>query len=225
MPYKKKRQYKKKRPYKKKSYTRRTMSSVGKTNPFPKTFRTKLRYESSIQLDAGLASSVSHLFRCGSVFDPDYTGVGHQPRYFDQIMPLYDHFTVIGSMITVKAVNNTTDVMVVGVQKSGAPTPPGNINSLIEQRNSVYKWVGNAASNSSIQTIRMKYSPKSFLNIPNPLSSENLRGTIATNPDEDAYFMVTVGSHDASLNPGPMTIRIIIDYIVVFTEPRSVASS
>lgn len=201
------------------------MSSVNKTNPFPKQFTTKLRYETSVDVDPPLGGTASHLFRANSVFDPDFTGVGNQPRYFDQIMPLYDHFTVIGAKITVKVANPHTTPYIVGVQLNGNGTTVANINDLIEQRNSTYKWIGHAYANTAINQITKKFSTKKFLGISKPLAEDDLRGSISANPNEGAYFAVTVGSHDPAVNGLALPLRIIIDYIVVFTEPRTVASS
>lgn len=226
MPYK--RNYKKKKPYRKKRYKKRTnykVSTINKTNPFPKQFMTKLRYETSVDIDPPLGSSASHLFRANSVFDPDFTGVGNQPRYFDQIMPLYDHFTVIGAKITVKVANPHTVPYVVGVQLNGNGLGPGNLNDLIEQRNSTYKWIGHAYANSAINQITKTFSVKKFLGVSKPLSESDLRGTISANPTEQAYFAVTAGSHDPAVNAPAIPLRVIIDYIVVFTEPRAVGSS
>lgn len=226
MAYRKRRR---KRPYKKKrsfsKSNRYSLSSVNKTNPFPKRFLTKLRYCTTVDIDPPLGSSASHLFRAGSPFDPDFTGVGSQPRYFDQIMPLYDHFTVIGSKITVKVANPHTTPYIVGVQLNGNGTAVVKVNDLIEQRNSTYKWIGHAYAKSAINTITKSYSPKKFLGISNPLANDQLRGSISANPAEDAYFAVTVGSHDPAVNGLALPLVIIIDYIVVFTEPRTVAQS
>ena len=35
-----------------------------------------------------------------SLFDPDFTGTGHQPYYFDQFATIYQRYTVIGSKLT-----------------------------------------------------------------------------------------------------------------------------
>ena len=35
-----------------------------------------------------------------SLFDPDQTGTGHQPYYFDQFAALYNRYTVLGSKLT-----------------------------------------------------------------------------------------------------------------------------
>lgn len=201
------------------------MSSIGKTNPFPKKFMTTLRYETAVDIDPPLGGTASHLFRAGSIYDPDFSGLGGQPRYTDQILPLYDHFTVIGSKITVKVANPHTTQYIVGIQLNGNGQTVSSVNDLIEQRNSSYKWIGHAYMAGSIATIKKTYSPKKFLGIKSPLSEAELRGTISSNPAEDAYYAVTVGSHDPAINGNSLPLRVIIDYIVVFTEPRTVASS
>lgn len=38
----------------------------------------------------------NHVFNLGSIFDPDYTGVGHQPAFHDQWATLYNRYRVIG---------------------------------------------------------------------------------------------------------------------------------
>ena len=43
-------------------------------------------------------------FVANGAFDPNLTGVGHQPRGFDQFMAGYETFTVTGSKISVNFV-------------------------------------------------------------------------------------------------------------------------
>jgi hypothetical protein len=108
-----------KRRYKKRGRKRRssarnynTLVSVNKNNPLPNNFVTKLRYHDSVPINAANGTVAGHVFRANSPYDPDYTASGHQPRYFDQIMPLYDHYQVLGSKITVKFINNSNDHIV-----------------------------------------------------------------------------------------------------------------
>lgn len=63
--------------------------------------RTKLVYCDTIELapDNGMDN---HLFRINSIFDPDYTGTGHQPAFHDQWSPLYSNYRVTGFKYSVK---------------------------------------------------------------------------------------------------------------------------
>ncbi len=69
--------------------------------PLGKTFKTKLRYVTQLELGSGTNDFASHHFyRANSAFDPDLTGTGHQPMGYDQLALFYDHYTIIGSKIT-----------------------------------------------------------------------------------------------------------------------------
>lgn len=74
--------------------------SPGKQWGFPNSIITKLRYGSLIQLNSTTITPLArHLFRCNSCFDPDFTGVGHQPLYYDSYTAIYDQYVVIGAKI------------------------------------------------------------------------------------------------------------------------------
>ena len=45
--------------------------------------------------------------RLNSLFDPNLSGLGHQPRGFDQLMAVYEKYTVVAAKITVCYVSNT----------------------------------------------------------------------------------------------------------------------
>ncbi len=53
---------------------------------FPRAWKTKLNYSDVITMTEGAAGAGSnYVYRASCVYDPDYTGVGHQPLYFDQL--------------------------------------------------------------------------------------------------------------------------------------------
>lgn len=55
--------------------------------------RTKLIYCDTKTIVPG-TSDARHLFRIRSIYDPDSTGVGHQPAFFDKWAALYDNYRV-----------------------------------------------------------------------------------------------------------------------------------
>jgi hypothetical protein len=60
-----------------------------------------LPYSEAYQMNMSLGAVASQNFRLNSVFDPDITGSGHQPRWFDQYSALYASYVVVASKIEV----------------------------------------------------------------------------------------------------------------------------
>lgn len=72
--------------------------------PFPNTRRVLFKYAYFGNLTSGAGNTDSNLFRANNIYDPDQSGVGNQPRYFDQLLgsTLYQRFRVdkIGYRVT-----------------------------------------------------------------------------------------------------------------------------
>lgn len=72
-------------------------------NPLPDRLHVKLRYTQNFIFTTTTAASVQ-IMRGNSLFDPDYTGTGHQPLFRDQYSGLYNRYCVLGSSIACEAV-------------------------------------------------------------------------------------------------------------------------
>ena len=73
---------------------------------FPDRMVTKLRYVDNFNLTGSAGVVGANVFRFNSCFDPDLTGVGHQPMYFDQFCGAagtgpYGRYRVISAKATV----------------------------------------------------------------------------------------------------------------------------
>lgn len=115
MPYKKK-YYNKKKKYSKrkrsgrkyrKVYSKAKITRVRGTG-FSDTTFVKLNYVDRLTLSPG-ATYCQYTFRGNSLFDPDYTGTGHQPMYFDQYTAIYNKYRVLASSITIDAADVSGD--------------------------------------------------------------------------------------------------------------------
>ena len=73
---------------------------------FPDRMVTKLRYVDNFNLTGAAGVVGANVFRFNSCFDPDLSGVGHQPMYFDQFCGAagtgpYGRYRVISAKATV----------------------------------------------------------------------------------------------------------------------------
>ena len=146
--YKKKSNRKTRRKYKRRTRRkRRNNLRVG----FPLKYTCKLRYTDTIVLDAPSDGTAYHTFRANNIFDPDYSGTGHQPRHFDMLAEIYDNYTVIGSKISAKIVgyaNTSDDAQAIGIRiapDASLQLPNTDIAALHEMgRSAATSWTINA---------------------------------------------------------------------------------
>ncbi len=90
MPYK--RRYKRRRRRRR----RRARPNFGSKSILGNRLPIKFKYQTSGTLNPGVAGVAAiQVMTANGLYDPDITGVGHQPRGFDQIMALYNHYTVV----------------------------------------------------------------------------------------------------------------------------------
>lgn len=223
-----KKRYGKRRYYsKKKSYSRRRrygsgISQMATNTPLPQKFKATLKYNESVPIVPGLGLG-RYVFNAASLWDPNYTGTGHQPMGFDQIMPMYDHYTVIASKLTVNfQYFNDTSPMIVGCYLGATVGGPTSSSEMIEQSQCKYDIIGKERSST---TLVMTYSPKKFMGISKPLSADKLQGTISANPSDGAFFQLWAQSQTGADTGTTVLCDVSIEYIAVFTEPHALAQS
>ena len=221
------RKYKnKKRSTRKSNYRRRSYNPVSR-QLLPKRRVVNMRYAANFTLDPASGAVANHVFSANGMYDPDITNVvtGHQPLGFDQFVPtLYDHYTVIGSKVTVSFQNDSgsgANTYYGGVRLSDDYNTISSLESILER--SRCKWSAIAlAEAASPKKIVMKCSPPKFLaSAKGALSNAQLRGTSAANPAEQAYWHVWCAASNPSADAATIPIVVTIEYIAVLTEPNS----
>lgn len=237
MAYRKKYGKRKPKTYKRKRYSKfkkvRRVSRRRRNLPingFPKSVMARLRYTEEFNMNCGSLSSTNYIFHANSAYDPNYSGGGHQPRGFDRFMAMYDHFTVVGSKITVQYAN-----------KSGGNDIPAywdvhltddvtfNIATVADlfettQGRGFPQQVGTERNYIGFNPrITRKFSAKKFFGT-SVLGKSQFQGTAAASPTEGAFFQVVLCPISGN-DPSPMTFVAQIEYLVVFTEPKYESAS
>ncbi len=212
---KKKRVYRRKRRYNKKSsFNQKLLGN---------SVATTLVYNDQFSLDAGANPSIAaHVFSANGMFDPDITGVGHQPRGFDEIMLLYDHYVVVGSKMTL-LVPTGDSTKIVGIALKDDNVMETTLVGYQEGRYVSSKMMAPDAGGTKI--ITYGFSAKRFLGRASPMSDPQLKGSDAGNPTEGAFFHVFTGAPRAGVNPSSSVFDVKIEYRVVFIEPQNPGQS
>lgn len=77
-------------------------------NPIPARQIVKMKYAQNINTSA--SNVYNYKFNLNSIFDPDFTGTGHQPYGHDQLATLYNRYRVIACSYVITAYSGSTGV-------------------------------------------------------------------------------------------------------------------
>lgn len=185
--------------------------------------KVRLRYgDNGYVLNPNAVNIVYHTFSCNSLHDPDVSGAGHQPRGYDQLMQLWNHYQVIGAIITCQF-EQTANTQQVGIMLSDNATPATIQSDALEYspNNSVHA----CTSTTEPTTLSLTYSQKKFFG--DGALQEKFEGEVGNGarPAEQAYFSVYGMSSNPGVDPAAVYFKVIIDYIAVLTEPNLPAQS
>lgn len=213
----------------KRTYKRKVVKSKAPsrmlTTPFPKTRIVKLRYVTNVELNAAAGATTSHGFRANDLYDPDYSGVGSQPYYFDQLMAMYNKFTVIGSKITVMPFGNSTtgEYAIVGIYRDTDTTArTANLVECMEAPGT--KWIGIGDANQNPRKLSLTWSAKKTHG-GKPLSNPDLAGSASASPTNSDFFRIFTGCPTAATNPGTVTCNVVIEYTAILHDRIDPATS
>jgi len=241
MPKRSRKSYRTKRCNKRKNYRKKKnatkyvktgqpyMPSVSKqmVPMFNKLKRTLKYVDFGLSLNPGVGGTLAtYTFSANGLYDPNITGVGHQPMGFDQLIPFYNHYTVIGARIKATFINTSaTSQCFVGIMATAASSiSTTNFGTLIEQGNITYTNLALSGQDASQVDLIHKVSIGKFMGRRNILSEDDFRGSAAANPTEQVYFQLVAAPH-SSVDLAALVVNVEVEYITIFTEPKELASS
>ncbi len=190
----------------------------------------KLKYCDWITIDSPITIA-SHYFRANSLFDPDRTGAGHQPLYFDQVIVPYDHYTVTHSKIVVTYINGTADRLIPGVfgifLDDNSTISYTTVPAILEggqKYSSNWKTTGGAEDYNRPKKCSLSFNASRFFNTKNTVGKEGYKAAFSGNPTETADYCVWVGSVNGN-NPTSVNLLVEIEMTATLTEKSFTAQS
>lgn len=154
-------------------------------NGMPSALRMGFSFTRTVILGTTLGVPVDYVFRGNSLYDPDFTGVGAQPLFFDQMLAIYNHFSVRGSAIEVDVQSTDTSNPLVAViypskSSSAAPTST-NLSQLMQIPGAVTAPLSVKGGGKDSIVLKAYFTTSSFY--PDySFSSPDYRGSAGSNP-------------------------------------------
>lgn len=207
---------------------RKPKAKMLKSIPFilPSTHLCKLRYNTSINMDASTGATAYHLIRANDLYDPDATGIGHQPLGFDQLSALYNKFVVLGSLIKCRFTTQTTGataVQYVGVFPTTDAAISADPDILMEQKGIKKKLLGPYDA-GTYPLVTSSYSAKKWWG-GKVSSNTGQSGTPSSSPNDIVNYAVWCGAVTPGVSPAVCYANITVEYVVLFKDIKSLIGS
>lgn len=196
-------------------------------SPFPVQLRATMRYFSqSFTLNGGAGGlAANHVFSANGCYDPDISGVGHQVVGFDQMTPIYDHYTVVGAKLVMDIRNDdTANPYNVGIRVSDTNSTLTDPRQIVENGYNTYKLLNFGPNQPCVARLSLSVDIAKYLGRKDVLADAELKGTAGSNPTEQVYFhcfAFTLGAIDG----GDITAQACIEYDVIWHERVAVSVS
>jgi len=184
--------------------------------------------ETAISLDSTLGAFSSYQFKTNDIYDPNFTGIGHQPSTHDQMAVLFEKYVVYACdyKITIHNTSSTTPSLV-GVIITDQNSAPSSFRNAVEQGQMEYDTLGILASGQNI----VKYSGHVY----NPrevgktyqeyITSPEFVTDFGSSPTNPIYLTVITTSADTTSPSPQQRFTIQLRYHSLLLGNRVVAES
>lgn len=185
----------------------------------------RLNYYENVSVTTGASSVGNYVFAANGLYDPNITGTGHQPMGFDQMMLIYNHYTVTRSRILVTARNASTTLgCYVAVSKHAGSSPLTVDSRLIEAGLVKYKYLAPKPNTGYHEILSESMVIGPFTGVRDVMDVTELRGSVGSNPAEIQYYDISAWNPDDATQV-PIYLEVLIEFDAIFSEPQEMTQS
>lgn len=160
----------------------------------PDSILVKLPYSDTAYTTATGTFGALQKFRLNSIYDPDYSGSGHQPMGYDQWTAIYERYTVIGAKVELQLYSTGSEIVDFVCFPSSFVTDPASIYAAKEVKRA---WKTIVTPGEKPVKKSFYFDMKKILG-QKDLSDDQFKTAIGTNPSDDAYLLCYTANVDGS---------------------------
>lgn len=199
-------------------------------SPMPDRFNASLIYSDTVTLNPGAGTLVHHDFRLNSLYDPDLTGTGHQPRGFDQLMAFYQRYRVYGCKMDVcmlsPAATDAARFKWCVLVSGQSVTPTWTQYAAEEHPNRVSPVY---LATHGITAVMPRYTGyvtmKDIYQVKDIEDDADATGTTSSNPPRGAFMQLIGTAIDNFVNPDPIEFQVTLTFYSTFFKPTNPGAS
>jgi len=214
----------------KRAWTRKTLYSM---NPIPNTRVTRHKYVTDVDHPAAVGAGLNsvYAFSCNSTYDPDYTGIGHQPFMRDQMAALYAGYTVLRATIKVTfptelIVTDATDAKFLyhGLVVNDEPTLNNYPQNVCEAHSATITNFG--VRNKNLVLTATYNAAKIWKSTNKAIMADDSKLTeVGSNPSKQFFFVIWRGPGNFGDTIAAKRMHVEITYTVAWRNPLDISGS
>lgn len=207
--------------------------STRSADPFPAHKMYNLRYTQNFQLATGAVGlyGLQQAFNINSLFDPDSTGVGHQPYGYDALQLAYNKYKVIGATIELTYTDPSADGVLAQTLLTNAQNTTVNLSGqtpdvFLEKQFVTRKFMNNSGSQVSKKTIKVSMAAVSGLTkLQFDADPDRYTGLVTSNPLSQIQFKIAIANTRQTVDVITMQVFMKITYHAMLYERKVMAQS
>ncbi len=201
---------------------RRVVNSVSSTG-YPDSQVATIRYSDEIGINPATTYG-QYTFRGNSCFDPDETGIGHQPMYYDQYAAVYSKYKVVSSRISITGANyNAAASAALVLIPSSEIITITSYSIAMEQPYAKRSELLPVSTRGGVQSsVRAGISTRKILGLSEAqFASEDYSALTGATPSSVWYWNI------AAFDISALSVRLVVDieYRVIFYDRKAPALS
>jgi len=175
-----------------------------------------LRYSDQITLNPSTGANAHYRFRANSIFDPDYSGVGHQPYGHDNLQAIYRSYVVDKAVLTFTPTQFGNTVCTYG-----ARTSDGYYDTSFHL---VRETKGTTMATTAVGARGVPISRTYERGKMWPIEKDTT-ALFGTNPDQEAFFELFMQGPNGSTDAGSVDYIVNITFYVTCFELKQLSAS
>lgn len=217
---------------------------------FATSMTSTLRYVQRVEFTPSSSSTAVWTFKANGLYDPFANIGGHQPRGFDELMQLYETFTVTDSKIAVNymfegysgpsKVNTTGKYIQASQQETNVPAAQACIVGVFRSRETYgagipvqeqmekdrTTWAVLVPGNEG-KIVSTKANMPQFFGKQDLVAAEGYSGTKTADPANELFYHVFCGrtSDDYPSDTTKVVAFVTVEFRATFTNPKPMAAS
>lgn len=226
-----KRVIRRRKMYKKKARRGQRSALVNRAlAPFAQRYITKMKYAEQVQVTGpGLGGLAAFRFNLNSIFDPNQTGIGHQPYGHDTMASLYNRYRVI-----------KCNYVISGISTGGTSGNQYSIIAALPSNEQVNLAGGLAEAQEHPRCKFVTQAPESGLKVlkgsvylpslvgrskAQYMADDRYQATYGSSPNELAILNVFAGVLNGAAETTSMQLNVVLEYVVESFDVKSLIQS